>query len=232
MTPEEDVAQDQGAVARAPQRDVPSGVARGLEDGESRHLVALAQAAGHRMARTGERTLGEPVHRVARLAVGEPPALDRRGVGLSAPERNAATHAHGVTRPLVVGMSVGDDVGRQRAAHELAQDPPPGVAGRGVDEDVAHEVDVHGVGRETAELVDVVGELLHAVDGNGVLLTRLKPNIYLRLCRSPRRPFETHGFVLVSPRPRWQPDSAAHRALWRSSSAQALTRRSRPSVAP
>ena len=62
---------------------------------------------------------------------------------------------------LVVGVGVRERVGRQGASAQLAQDPPLGLARRGVDQHVAREVDVDRVGREALQLEHAVREVLH-----------------------------------------------------------------------
>ena len=59
-------------------------------------------------------------------------------------------------------MRVRERVGRHLVTVELAEDAPPGMARAGVDEHVAHQVDVDRVRREPAQHVQAVGEALHA----------------------------------------------------------------------
>jgi hypothetical protein len=61
----------------------------------------------------------------------------------------------------VVAVAVGDGVGGDLVSAYLAQDPPCGVAGSGIDDHGAHEVDVERVSRTAGEDVETGGELVH-----------------------------------------------------------------------
>ncbi len=101
---------------------------------EAGDLVALAQAAGDRVRRSGEGSLREPVQRVGGLARGDASVLERRGVTVPGPQGDAEVLADRVAGPLVIRVGVGHDVGGERPAVELTNDAPPGVAGGRVDE--------------------------------------------------------------------------------------------------
>ena len=158
---EEDVAADQRAVGLAPVGDVARGVAGHVEDGEAGYLIALLQAALHRV-RLGR---GEPAEqlRYSALAGRGAHALGHRCVVFSAPQRDLQRFADGVARAEVVRVGVGEGVGAHGATGELAQDALAVAGGAGVDQDVAGQVDVDRVARPAAELEDVVGD---PVDGS------------------------------------------------------------------
>ena len=64
----------------------------------------------------------------------------------------------------MIGMHVGEHVRAHRAAAHLAQDPPCGMAGAGVDDDVPDEEHVDRVRRAALQLEDVLGQPLHVRD--------------------------------------------------------------------
>ena len=64
-------------------------------------------------------------------------------------------------RALVVGVHVGERVGAHRAPLQLAQDAPARLSRSGVDQHVAHEVDVDRVPRPAVEQEEAVGDALH-----------------------------------------------------------------------
>src|SRR6185295_6837949 len=63
---------------------------------------------------------------------------------------------------LMIRMRVGQRVCAHPTAAQLAQDPAPRVARAGVDQHVAHQVDVDRVRGKSAELIEAFGKLLHA----------------------------------------------------------------------
>ena len=119
----EDVAGDEDAVGLAPEGDVAGGVAGDVEDLEAGDLVALAQLAVYGVAGTGagaEEELGE---RVVGLALADQlRVLGGVGVGLADPERDRELGADPVADALVVGVGVGERVGRDLVALQLLED--------------------------------------------------------------------------------------------------------------
>lgn len=168
MAAEEHVAEDEGAVALAPQGDVARGVSGRVEDDKARDSVALAQPPSHAMRRPREGALGEPVEQVVGLARRELTILERVGIPLARPERHAEVLADRAAGPLVIGVCVGYYVGGERSASEPAKDAPAGVAGGGIDEHILDEVGVDRVRREAAEPEDPCRELLHPGHGTPV----------------------------------------------------------------
>ena len=125
-------------------------VPRHVEDLEAGDLVALAQPPRDRMA-------GPAQARAITLLSGCLTARSCRSPSRPRPARRTQSMPSrsqtSLARALVVGVGMGERVGGDLAALDLADDPPPGQAGAGVDEDVAHQVDVDPVGREAAQHV-------------------------------------------------------------------------------
>ena len=160
VTAEEGVPGQQHPVLLAPVREVAGGVPGRLEHAEAGHLVALAQLAGDGHRRAGPVPQLPARHRVDRREWADRARADRLGLPGRRPQRQAERAAHGRARALVVGVGMGEGVGPDRDAAELAQDPAGGVARRGVHEHVLDEVDVEGVARAAREQPDAGGDLL------------------------------------------------------------------------
>jgi len=132
----EHVTTDQRTVGLAPQRDVAGRVARGVQHLEATHHVPLAQPLGYWVRWPGPHAIEQRVDRVLGLALADPAVLDRVGVALPTPQRDVQRFAHLVACPLVVRVGVGDCVGVDVPAPELAENPLAGPAGGGVDQDI------------------------------------------------------------------------------------------------
>src|SRR2546423_14815488 len=116
-----------------------------VENLEAGYLVALVHPPGHWMGWAGERLADQRVDRVLRLALHDAAVLDRVGVALAAPQRQAELLAHVVAGALMVGGGVSEGVRGHGATVQLAEDPLGGVAGRGGDAPAAPQGDgVHG----------------------------------------------------------------------------------------
>jgi hypothetical protein len=158
----EDVAEDEDAVGLAPEGDVARGMARDVEDPEARDLVSLVEPAVDRVAGAGEDLDEELGDEMVGLALADQlGVLGGVGVGLADLVGDAEALADGVTRALVVRVRVGEGVGVDRAALDLAQDAAAGVAAGRVDQHITDHVDVDRVRRKAGEHPDVGGELLH-----------------------------------------------------------------------
>jgi hypothetical protein len=98
------------------------------------------------MAGAGHRLVEELRHEAVGLALADQVrVLGGIGVAGADPERDPKPLTHCVARALMVGMGVGERVGVDLLAGDLAQDPTRRVAGRRVDQDVADHVDVDRV---------------------------------------------------------------------------------------
>ena len=101
------------------------------------------------MAGAGPGPFDQPVDPVADLL--EVAALHRVGVVARRTRAGCSSSlADLLARALVVGVRVRQGVGAHLVAAHLPQDPPAGVARRGVHDHVAHQVDVDRVGRKAA----------------------------------------------------------------------------------
>ncbi len=125
-------------------------------------LVALAQPPRDRHRRPGPLAQLPARDRVERRAVAQVAGLDRVGVDVAGQHRHAQLARECGAGALVVGVGVGDHVAGELLAGELAHDPPPPPAGRGVDHVAVREVDVDRVARRAAQQVETVGDVLHA----------------------------------------------------------------------
>lgn len=109
---DQDIAQNEDAVARSIKGEVARTVAGDFEHLEARDSVALAEHAIHRARRTGPEPplkSGDPVRRIGVL-LDDPARLHGRDVRRAAPERHIQRITDGMTCALVIGVSVREGV--------------------------------------------------------------------------------------------------------------------------
>jgi hypothetical protein len=150
----EHVTQYQGAIRDTPVSDVPRTVARGFKDHEAGNLISFMELSRDGMGRTGEDLVAQASYCAFRHPVEDQAGIFYGiGVGLTTPERNAQLLANLVAGPLVIGMGMRQDVGANRVTAKLAQDPSTIKSRGGINEHIAHQVDVEGIGRKPTQVV-------------------------------------------------------------------------------
>ena len=184
---------DQRPVGLAPVGHLAGAVTGHVQDGEARHLVALAQGAIDLVRRPGHQAVVDPVdHRVGHPAQ-DVAVLHRRDVALRAPQRNPERLADAPARALVVGVGVRERVRAQWMAAKLAQDAPVRELRPGIDQNIVEHIDVDGIRRDSAELPHPVRERLHEPNLAQSQPTRLRSPAPRRAARTARSSVTASG---------------------------------------
>ena len=98
------------------------------------------------------------------LLLAEVAGLHRVGVALAAPQLDTEPLADLLARALMIRVGVGERMGRDPVAFDLAEDAPSREPRPGIHQHVAHQEDVDRVRRKAAQLPEVVRYLFHARD--------------------------------------------------------------------
>ncbi len=143
-----------------------------IDNAEARHFIPLPQRPADRICRTCPESplqAGDPVGRDLR---GHVALFHGRHITFTAAQGDIEGFADGFAGALVVGMNVGEGVGGDVAPLQLAQDTLFVGANAGIDEHIAHQIDIDGIFGEAIQDVEIRCYLLHGILGVLLLQTR------------------------------------------------------------